>query len=144
MTLRNRITVLAEEFSAGVLAAIRAASLEEILSESSGSPARRAPALSSASSANGTSDAEPARRGPGRPRGRKGGRLARRSPEQIAQVIESVVGALKKSKSGMRSEQLQKVLGLDKKEITGPLAEALTAKKISKKGERRATTYFAR
>jgi hypothetical protein len=151
MTLKNRISALAEEFSAGVLAAIRSASLEEILSEggrsrgpvsrvaraSQVSTAGRAPAASSAV-------AEPVKRGPGRPRGRTSGRLARRSPEQIAQVVESIVGALKKNKAGMRSEQLQKLLSLDKKEISGPLNEALEGKKITKKGQRRATTYFAR
>ena len=136
MSLKNRISVLAEEFSAGVLAAIRSASLEEILSES-GAPKRAA-----APSASSNGAAEPTRRGPGRPR--KSGRLARRSPEQIAQVVESVVGALKKNKNGMRSEQLQKLLKLDKKEISGPLNEALAGKKITKKGQRRATTYFAR
>lgn len=134
MSLKNRISALAEEFSAGVLAAIRSASLEEILSEGSRS---HAPAAARAPS-------EPAKRGPGRPRGKKSGRLARRSPEQIAQVVESIVGALKKNKTGMRSEQLQKLLSLDKKEISGPLAEALDGKKITKKGQRRATTYFAR
>jgi hypothetical protein len=139
MSLKNRISALAEEFSAGVIAAIRAASLEEILSESGGG-SRRAAAPSAAPS-NG---AAPAKRGPGRPRGKKSGRLARRSPEQIAQVVESVVGALKKNKNGMRSEQLQKLLKLDKKEISGPLNEALAGKKITKKGQRRATTYFAR
>jgi hypothetical protein len=139
MSLKNRISALAEEFSAGVLAAIRAASLEEILSEGSRSSGPRA-AASAAVSTNG----EPAKRGPGRPRGRKSGRLARRSPEQIAQVVESIVGALKKNKTGMRSEQLQKLLSLDKKEISGPLNEALEGKKITKKGQRRATTYFAR
>jgi hypothetical protein len=144
MTLKNRISVLAEEFSAGVLAAIRSASLEEILSEGGRS---RGPAAAHAPAA-----AAPAKRGPGRPRGaqsaqsghKKSGRLARRSPEQIAQVVESIVGALKKQKAGMRSEQLQKLLSLDKKEISGPLAEALDGKKITKKGERRATTYFAK
>ena len=144
MTLKNRISALAEEFSAGVLAAIRAASLEEILSEgsrsgSSGGRGAAAPAARATSA-----DGEPAKRGPGRPRGRKSGRLARRSPEQIAQVVEAIVGALKKNKAGMRSEQLQKLLSLDKKEISGPLNEALEGKKITKKGQRRATTYFAR
>jgi hypothetical protein len=140
MSLKNRIEALAEEFSAGVLAAIRSASLEEILSEGSRSGGHTARAsVSEAASA-----AEPAKRGPGRPRGKKSGRLARRSPEQIAQVVESLVGALKKQKAGLRSEQLQKLLSLDKKEISGPLNEALEAKKITKKGQRRATTYFAR
>jgi hypothetical protein len=135
MSLKNRISALAEEFSAGVLAAIRSASLEEILSEGG---------RGGASTARASATAAPATRGPGRPRGRKSGRLARRSPAQIAQVVESIVGALKKNKAGMRSEQLQKLLSLDKKEISGPLAEALSGKKITKKGERRATTYFAR
>jgi hypothetical protein len=148
MSLKNRIEALAEEFSAGVLAAIRTASLEEILSEGSRShatratPATRAPAARASAAA--APAAEPAKRGPGRPRGKSSGRLARRSPEQIAQVVESIVGALKKNKAGMRSEQLQKLLGLDKKEISGPLAEAIGGKKITKKGQRRATTYFSR
>ena len=137
MSLKNRISALAEEFSSGVLAAIRSASLEEILSDS-GAP-KRVAAAAPAPASNGVA---PAKRGPGRPR--KSGRLARRSPEQIAVVVESVVGALKKNKNGMRSEQLQKLLKLDKKEISGPLAEALAGRKISKKGQRRATTYFAR
>ncbi len=145
MSLKNRIEALAEEFSAGILAAIRSASLEEILSEGSRSHATRvmhsAPARVSAAA---PAAAEPAKRGPGRPRGKSTGRLARRSPEQIAQVVESIVGALKKNKTGMRSEQLQKLLSLDKKEISGPLAEAIEGKKITKKGQRRATTYFAR
>ena len=141
MSLKNRIEVLAQEFSAGVLAAIRSASLQEILADGGSTRRAAAPAASN----GGT---EPAKRGPGRPRGnkaaRKGGRLARRSPEQIAAVVETLVGALKKNKNGMRSEQLQKLLKLDKKEISGPLNEALAGKKISKKGQRRATTYFAR
>jgi hypothetical protein len=136
MSLKNRISALAEEFSAGVLAAIRAASLEEILSEGGRS--------SSHSVVSSTSAAPAEKRGPGRPRGRKSRRLARRSPEQIAKVVESIVGALKKHKAGMRSEQLQKLLALDKKEISGPLTEALSGRKITKKGERRATTYFVR
>ena len=138
MSLKNRIEALAEQFSAGVLAAIRSASLEEILSE--GSRGRGSVAVRATSDANGDSS----KRGPGRARGKKSGRLARRSPEQIAQVVESIVGALKKNKTGMRSEQLQKLLSLDKKEISGPLNEALEGKKITKKGQRRATTYFAR
>ena len=148
-TLKSSIASLAENFSAGVLAAIRSASLEEILAGGGAGSAKRGPGRPKTA----TNGAAVARGGGGQPdplstptrakRG-KGGRLARRSPEQIAQVVESIVGALKKSKDGLRSEQLQKLLKLDKKEISGPLAEALDGKKISKKGQRRATTYFAR
>jgi hypothetical protein len=140
MSLKNRISALAEEFSAGVLAAIRAASLEEILTEGSRSSGGANSFVARVAAVAG----EPVKRGPGRPRGRKSGRLARRSPEQIAAVVESIVVALKKNKAGLRSEQLQKLLSLDKKEISGPLNEALEGKKITKKGQRRATTYFAR
>jgi len=144
MSLKNRIEALAEEFSAGVLAAIRSASLEEILSEGSRSHVTRVTHTPARVSSAAAPAAEPAKRGPGRPRGKSTGRLARRSPEQIAQVVESIVSALKKQKAGLRSEQLQKLLSLDKKEISGPLAEAIEGKKITKKGQRRATTYFAR
>ena len=143
MILKNRISSLAEEFSAGVLAAIRSASLDEILAGGSAAPAKRGPGRPP--KANGAITTESSKAAVSKPAPKKkGGRLARRSPEQIAEVVESIVGALKKSKDGLRSEQLQKALRLDKKEISGPINEALAGKKITKKGQRRATTYFAR
>ena len=51
---------------------------------------------------------------------------------------------LKETKGGMRSEELQKALGLDKKTITRPLTMALAEKMIRKSGQKRSTTYFAR
>lgn len=141
MSLKNRINALAEELTLGVLAAIRSASLEELLAE--GGRASTSRAASAPARAESAAAAAPAR-GRGKRPAAKGGRLPRRSPEQIAEVVESIVGALKKTKTGMRSEQLQKLLKLDKREISGPLNEALAGKKITKKGERRATTYFAR
>src|SRR5262249_33742302 len=122
---------LATGFAESVLAAIRHASLEEILGESGrGRPAATTKAVAS--------------KAPARARRGRGGRLARRSPDEIAKVIDAIVGALAKEKGGLRSEQLQQVLGLDKKEITGPLNEALAGKKIRKTGQKRATTYFAK
>jgi hypothetical protein len=35
-----------------------------------------------------------------------------------------------------------KALKMEKKEITGPLNQALSEKRISKKGQKRATTYY--
>jgi len=142
MSLKSTIEQLATGFAAEVLAAIRLASLEDILAESgrSGSSSRAAAApRSSGSSSSSSSNSAPAAA-----RKRRGGRLARRSPEQIAAVVDSIVSALQKASSGLRSEQLQKTLGLDKKEITGPLNEALAAKKIRKTGQKRSTTYFAK
>ena len=140
-TLKSTIASLADSFAAGVLAAIRSASLEEILSGQSAAPARRGPGRPrSAANGRGATVVEapkPAKRG-------KGGRLARRSPSDIEHVIGLIVGKLGEHKEGLRSEQLQQALKLDKKEITGPLSQALAAKKITKKGQKRLTTYFAR
>ena len=135
MSLKSTIDQLATGFAQAVLAAIRQASLEDILAES-GRGSTRSSAAPKASSAPAAA--------PAAARKRRGGRLARRSPEQIAAVVDSIVSALQKASSGLRSEQLQKTLGLDKKEITGPLNEALAAKKIRKTGQKRSTTYFAK
>jgi hypothetical protein len=72
------------------------------------------------------------------------GRLPRRSPADLEKVVGLVVGALGKAKTGLRSEQLQEALSLSKKEIVGPLTIALSTKKIVKKGQKRATTYFVK
>jgi hypothetical protein len=146
-SLKIKIASLAETFSAGVLAAIRSASLEEILAGGSGGALpKRGPGRPPKSS-NGRTVA---RGGGGQPdplstakRG-KGGRLARRSPSDIEHVIGLIVAKLAEHKAGLRSEQIQKELRLDKKEITGPLNQALAAKKITKKGQKRSTTYFSR
>ena len=142
--LKNQIASLADSFASGVLAAIRNASLDEILDGGGRGSAGRPGS---------------AKRGPGRPRKRevafptgpakpakkgKGGRLARRSASDIEHVIGLVVAKLGEHKDGLRSEQLQKALRLAKNEITGPLTQALAAKKITKKGQRRSTTYFAK
>jgi hypothetical protein len=152
-TLKAQISTLAASFAADVLSAIRSASLEEILSGGGasgggggggagrgGRPAGRGrPAQKAAGPASAGAAAAhvPAKKG-------KGGRLARRSPADIEKVIGLITGALGKHKEGLRSEQLQKTLGISKKEITGPLTQALAAKEITKKGQKRSTTYFAK
>ena len=82
----------------------------------------------------------------GAPKARRprAGRRVRRSPNQIATVTASLVAALKGAKDGMRSEELQKALSVDKKTIVRPIADALEAKVIRKTGQKRATRYFAR
>jgi hypothetical protein len=70
------------------------------------------------------------------------GRLARRSPEQIAKAVERVVALVKKSKDGLRSEQIRAELKLDKRELPRVLGEGLTKKVLKSKGQKRATRYF--
>jgi hypothetical protein len=128
-SLRDRLQDLAASFADGVLAAIRTASLDELTGVKDGG-GRKA-----------------ARGGGGMPDPlhtpkTKNGRLARRSPEEIAKAVGLVVAALKAGP--MRAEEIKAKLGLDKRELPRVLAEGLKTKKLSKKGAKRATTYSAR
>jgi hypothetical protein len=121
---------LAEIFASAVLQAVRSASLEDILAEGTTGNAGRAK--------------PPSKRGPGRPASSQPERLARRSAKDIAAVTDSIVALVKKHAKGLRSEQIRSELGIGKKEWMRPLDAALASKKLTKKGEKRATTYFAR
>lgn len=129
-SLRSQLTELADSFANAVLSAIRSASLEELLAESGGSR-RGAPRAA----------------GPARPavragRGSSSGRLPRRSAEDIAQVLDSVVSLVKRHKEGLRAEQIREELGLQAKELPRVLKEGLSSRKLKSKGQKRATTYF--
>jgi hypothetical protein len=127
--LRSSIQNLAQTFAAGVLEAIRNSSLEDILSEASG--AKRGPGR------------PPGSRGRGRPPSSSSKRLPRRSAKDLASVTESIVSLVKKHPKGLRAEQIRAELGIAKKEWMRPLGLALDSKKLTKKGEKRSTTYFA-
>ena len=132
MSLKTEIESLASQFAAGVLAALRNASLEELLDGGAARSVERP-----AGKVHGSNPVVVAAK-------TKGGRLARRSAADIAQVTARIVAKLAEHKMGLRSEQLQKALKLTKQEIAGPIAGGLAAKKIVKTGEKRATVYFAR
>ena len=142
----SSIEALASEFARAVLAAIRSASLEEILEESRGSAAPRGRARRAATAAPEEQEKAPKAARGARKAGRKAakkGRLPRRSLGDIQKVLESIVGLLQKNPEGLRAEQIRSELGLLAKEMPRPLAEGLAAKRLRKKGEKRATTYFA-
>jgi hypothetical protein len=152
-SLRSRLGELANAFSASVLDAIRGASLEELLSESSATRAR-GPSVTAAPRAR-QARRVPAKAAPAAPAPRvaqvapasakrRGGRLARRSSGDIAGVVASIVGLLKSSPAGLRAEEIRSKLGLQAKELPRPLKEGLDAGTLSKTGQKRATTYFAR
>jgi hypothetical protein len=144
-TLRSTLQDLASSFASSVLDAIRGASLEEILGESDGGRASR-----SSGRAASLESATPSRRGapaaPAAPASsrRRGGRLARRSADDIGAMVERIVELLTNSSEGLRAEQIRDALGVEAKELPRPLAEALASKRIIKSGQKRATTYFAR
>ncbi|MGZ3448890.1 MAG: hypothetical protein ACXVEF_04795 [Polyangiales bacterium] len=141
MSLKNTISRLAESFASEILAALRTASLDDLTALAGGG--------------GGGGAAAGARRRPGRPakaaaapaaatkvpRVKKGGR---RSAGDIEKVAAAIVGAVKGAKAGLRSEQIQKALGLSKKDTQRPIAWALEKKLLRKTGEKRGTTYFAK
>src|SRR5215471_8512937 len=105
-SLRAHLSDLAQSFADSVLAAIRGASLDDLVAESG-------------QSAVGGGEIPAFRK-------MKGGRLARRSPEQIAMTLERVVGAVKASKGkGLRAEEIRKALQLDVREVPRVLKEGV-------------------
>lgn len=131
--LRNAIEQLATTFADGVIAAIRSASFEEIAGLGGPTAAGRGRRGAAAKAA------------PAGARSRigKGGRLRRRSKADLGAVLDSIVALVSKHADGLRAEQIRKELGLVAKELPRPLAEGLATKRLTKKGEKRATTYFA-
>lgn len=78
------------------------------------------------------------------PKTKRGGKRIRRGADEIAAVVASVVATIKKSgKNGIRAENIRAALGIAHKDLMKPIADALRQKLISKRGRRRATTYFA-
>jgi len=148
--LRSQISNLASSFATALLTAIRGASLEDILNEtrSSSEAPRRGPGRprGATSKAQAPKPAKlpaakaPARKGPAR---KVKGRLARRSPGDIAKSLEKVVALVKSNKAGLRSEQIRAKLGMDKKEMPRVLKEGLDKKVLKSKGQKRSTTYSA-
>lgn len=104
-----------------------------------GAPKRRGRALGSA------------RRGPGRPRkamrrarravARTGKRI-RRSAEDLETIAAQVLTYVK-SNAGHRLEQIGKALQVDTGILKRPVANLLASKKLSTKGKKRGTMYFA-
>jgi hypothetical protein len=134
MPLRSNLSALASSFANDVLDAIRGASLQELLAESGGG-ARRGPGRPPASKSNPATSTTP--------RTRKSGRLARRSPEDIARELERVIALVKAAKNGLRAEEIRAALRMQAKEMPRVLQEGLAKKKLKSKGQKRATTYFA-
>jgi len=168
--LRDTISSLAATFATSVVAAIRNSSLEDILDlahEARSAPPRHVPAA--APKAEARARASRLKRTPARspkkataPVARPAaapsakaatpaakskrtadGRLARRSPADIARALERVLTHLKANKSGLRSEQIRDNLKMDKKEMPRVLKEGLTKKVLRSKGLKRSTVYSA-
>ncbi|HZU81520.1 MAG TPA: hypothetical protein VE987_01325 [Polyangiaceae bacterium] len=128
-SLRQRLNELAASFASTVLGAIRGASLEDLLAESSKNGRRTG---QRAAGGDGAAMRAPRRRP---------GRLPRRSADDIAKVVERILGLLQQNPKGLRAEQIRDALGLQAKELPRPLKEALDTGRVAKSGQKRATTY---
>jgi len=140
-TLRSQLNALASSFAEQVIAAIRGGSLNDLVASGGGTstgnhrPARKV--------AGGGGQPDPLSVPPS-PKTGKNGRLARRSDDEIAATLNKIVLLVKTQKAGLRAEEIRTKLGLQAKEMPRILKEGLSKKKLSSKGQRRATTYFAK
>ncbi len=136
--LQAAIRQLAENFAEGVLAAVRSASLEDIRSHAGAPPVatRRGPGRPRRNAAPAAAAAEPPRAKRGRrPKG------AGASPDV---TVDRIVYLVRKAPQGLRSEDLRARLQLDKIPFRQAAAKAIAANLITKTGEKRSTTFFAK
>lgn len=140
MALKTTIQSLAEEFAQNVIAALRGASLAE-LTELGGSAPRATVGTRRArpAPAGTPREAAPTRVGSRIPRTRKG---ARRDAASMQRIVDVIIAAVAKRPDGLRSEDLQRELGVRKKDLVRPIQIALDRKTLRKTGIKRATRYF--
>jgi hypothetical protein len=156
--LRTALSALANEFAESLLAAFRSASIQELVDGGwlvvGGHTPPAAPSRPSAPRPQPAGHPRVVRsNGPVAPRAaphppsvdrapakKPSGPLKRRTPAEIIADLERVVAVVRKS-TGLRSEQIQKALGLDKREMPRILAMGVAGKRLLRKGQRRSTMY---
>jgi hypothetical protein len=136
-TLRSQLDVLAANFANDIIAALQGASLHE-LAASKGTGAGNGHRVR-AFTGNARHAGPPAAPKKGKP-----GRLPRRSADEIAKTLDKIVLLVKTHKEGMRAEEIRSKLGMQAKEMPRILKQGLAAKKLTSKGQKRATTYFVK
>jgi hypothetical protein len=117
--LKSTIEGLASQFAGSIIEALRGASIEELLSVTDGGARRARPTT------NGAAPDSLRKRG-------KGGRLGRRSVDEISKMVDSIVDLLAKSPKGLRAEQIRDALGCEAKELPRPLADALHSGRVTR------------
>ena len=139
--IQSQIHVLARSFVDQVVEVLRGASLRDLVSHegSGGGVGNGRPARSTVSAASSAPSAVSAPKA-----ARSNGRLARRSAGEIEAALDKIVALLKKHKEGLRAEEIRSNLDMLAKEMPRILKEGLSTKKLTNKGQKRATTYFAK
>ena len=142
--IKSRVDAFVAELSA----LVKKAALEAVASTLKGeapapsvakAPAAKKRAPAPAAPAKAPAKAAKAAPAPAAAAKRKAGQ--KRSPDEIAKTTEKLLGYITKN-SGQRIEEIAKGVGSSTKELTLPIKKLLNDKKITAKGEKRATRYF--
>lgn len=138
-TLEAQLDEITREFVARIVSAIRGASLAEVAGyrtlvavSGAGATGRRGRARAAAPR-NGvpSSDAEPKRRG----------RRPRQSPEKRAELATRILAVLKDASTPMGARAIASEVGIAPDLLAVPLRELRQGGRITKHGDKRATTY---
>ena len=129
-TLRDSIFDLANAFAQNLVSTLRRGAVEQLLAGLE-HPAHARPA----------GLPEPGKQ-PRAKRTRAARNPSKGNPANVTIVIEQIVAVLQKHPAGLRAEVLRTELGLEPKELAGPIASALSSKQIGKRGANRGTVYF--
>jgi hypothetical protein len=140
--IKSRVDAFVAELSAMVKKAALEAVANALKAGEGGAPGvakaagkKRGPAAGAGKAAKAPKAAPPAPAAAKRKAGQK------RSPEEIAKTTEKLLQYITKN-SGQRIEEIAKGVSNSTKELTLPIKKLLNDKKISAKGEKRATRYF--
>lgn len=132
----------ADQLADAIVNLVRASSIVEVLG--SGASGGSAPRGKAAAASSAASPSKAASKALAPKRAGRGGKRVRRSASDIDSAVEAIVSTLKGAKEGLRAEQIRERTGAARKDLPLAIKKALADKKITKKGEKRATTYFAK
>lgn len=138
ISLQSALALISDEFAQKVFEVIRTAFVAELSHVSAST--RAAPVARVEAAPPNSTAAKVVRVGP--KAAAKRGRLERRSSESIARSLDGIVALLRR-KPGLRSEEIQKTLGIARNEIARPIALGISTGALRKSGEKRATKYSA-
>jgi hypothetical protein len=139
MSLQSQLNQLASSFTHAVIEAIREVSLEELVAETGG--LKGMPRVPAMTSSRGRGRAPRRQTGPSRRSSSR--RLKRRSRDDIHKALGDIVSLVENRPRGMRAEQIRIELGMEAKEMPRILGEGLATRQLRKRGQKRATTYYA-
>lgn len=140
--IQSSLQTLANTFVQGVLKTLSTASLHELSALTSATDNRRGPRSASALDSGRKSGRGPAPQKAAKGRS-TGGRRVRRSSGDVTVLAERVAEFVRDAGGDVAVSDIAKALDVDTADITRPVAIALQAGKITKRGEKRLTRYFS-